>query len=121
MAGGTMKKWISAAVMLSVAAFAGGCNTTGKSEFANVQAAISGSPALRKQAIADCKKEIPFQSQSDKANVAALMNVSVAQVPSVFCTRSVGGVASGRITYEDFVAAKRGGDISRIIKVLQGR
>jgi hypothetical protein len=87
-----------------------------------MQVALSGSPALKKKVLAECYEKFHFHNEAEKANAAALMNVSPARAQPTLCNRVINAIASGRLKYSDYLAARRGGgDLSNVIKVLQGR
>jgi hypothetical protein len=96
-----------------------GCQTS--TQYQNMQVALSGSPALKKKTIAECSVKFHFRNEAEKANAAALMNVSPARAQSTACNRFINAMASGRLQYSDYLAARRGGDISNLIRVMQGR
>lgn len=80
---------------------------------------LQGSPAILKEIVDDCRAR-SFTAQEIK-DFAALMNVSRNRVRPVFCTRLHGGIASGRITYNDVKALYANRSTPNMIKVMQGR
>ncbi|MER8547179.1 MULTISPECIES: hypothetical protein [unclassified Mesorhizobium] len=115
-----MKTLVLATALMS-ATLISGC-TTSKTDFQNGQVALSGSPALKRQAIQRCMTKFKMRfGKVERANLAALMNVPDAGLEHTFCTRLMNGFANGRINYSDYLAALSHGDMSNAIKVLQGR
>jgi hypothetical protein len=110
--------------LLTLAAFltlASGCTSISKSEFETAQEAMKGSPGLKRDAIAECTHGVNGKPAAEKANVAKLMNVSLAAMPSLYCTRMMNAIASGRISYSDAQAFERGTKVPEMIQIIQGR
>lgn len=103
--------------VISVAALTS-CAPT-REEYETIHVTFQGSPAIVKEAVDDCRAR-SFTAQEIK-DFAALMNVSQSRVRPVFCKRFAGGIASGRITYNDIKALYANRSTPNMIKVLQGR
>lgn len=100
---------IAATAMLS------GCVT--ESSYKQAQEIVRGSPAMKRDAINECYRGASRASPARKAQMAKIMNVSPrSNVARTYCTRAFNGIASGRITYEDFRTKS-----PRFIRVIQGR
>ncbi|EXL09271.1 hypothetical protein [Aquamicrobium defluvii] len=100
---------IAAAAMLS------GCVT--ESSYKQAQEIVRGSPAMKRDAINECYRGASRASPARKAQMAKIMNVSPrSNVARTYCTRAFNGIASGRISYEDFRIRS-----PRFIRVIQGR
>ncbi len=85
------------------------------------QQVLKGSPALQNDFIKNCAQRLRNKPLQERQTLAAFANTSVAALPRVFCSRVTKGVASGRLSYADVNAAKRGQPTVNMIKVLQGR
>ncbi len=93
----------------------GGCVT--ESSYKQAQEIVRGSPAMKRDAINKCYSGASRASPARKAEMAKIMNVSPrSNVARTYCTRAFNGIASGRITYEDFRTKS-----PRFIRVIQGR
>jgi hypothetical protein len=62
-----------------------------------------------------------MNSKNTNNNVAVVMGVSPAQVPTVFCDRMIEGVQSGRLDATDINESKRGNITPKMLAVLQAR
>jgi hypothetical protein len=60
-------------------------------------------------------------SRNQKENLAALMMVSVEQVPEVFCRRTLAAFANGRLSLEEAKAAAMNRPSINLIRILQDR
>jgi hypothetical protein len=114
-----MKKSAFAITMVSLTAIAAGCTTMSSQDYALVQKELR-KPALRNEVTADCVASFRRDSAIEKENMAAFLNVSVAQLPSTFCTRFYRALASGRISYDQYLAAERNGNYAPFIRALRG-
>jgi len=114
-----MKHLTTTIMTIGLALALAGCGVS-RTQFENARAAAE-SPSVRASEIKKCTVAIAGKSATQRANIAALMNVSVASVPKVFCTRVINAAVSGRISYDDYRNARSGGDMTRIIRVLRGR
>ena len=109
------------AVLLGAALLAG-CTSTKEGQWNSAQAAMQGSPAFKRQIIADCTKQIRSRRLEDRQTVAKLMNVGIARVPTAFCNRFYNAWASGRLSYRDIQGIhSQTADNSRFVRILQGR
>lgn len=106
------------AAMLLTTAVVTGCSTVSKQDYAFARTELS-KPAVRKQAINRCVAMNHWASEAEKANVAALMNVTPSKANVTFCTRLLKAWADGRISYEDYAKAERSLNIAPFIKVLR--
>ncbi|MFI0848148.1 hypothetical protein [Mesorhizobium sp. IMUNJ 23232] len=103
------------------AALLAGCSMT-EGEFNNMQATIGGSPAVKRQVIADCIARQKRKPPSEIKEVALVMNVSLSNFPEIACKRLWNATAAGRITYADYVKLSQpSADSSKVIRILQGR
>lgn len=92
-----------------------GCVT--ESRYNQAQEIVRGSPAAKRQGVEQCYKGTSRASAARKAEMATIMNVSPRQdVARIYCQRAFDGIASGRITYEDFRTRS-----PKFIRVIQGR
>ncbi|GGF99692.1 hypothetical protein GCM10010924_29930 [Rhizobium wenxiniae] len=110
-------KFINILTSISVVAALSACAPT-RAQYDALQTTLEGSPQVRAQAIADCTKR--HWSSERTGNLAKLMNVREKQAKSTFCNRLHGGLASGRITYED-VKSVWSTPTPNMIRVMQGR
>ena len=81
---------------------------------------ISTDPTRRQGLVHQCRADARMQSRQDTANMAALMKVTPAQVPVVFCDRLLKGLESGRITAADLNSVGRGVITPAVLAVIQG-
>ncbi|AZO30839.1 MULTISPECIES: hypothetical protein [unclassified Mesorhizobium] len=110
------------AAVLVGAALLAGCTSANEGQWNTAQAAMQGNPAFKREVMADCVKQVGSRQLKDRQAVAKLMNVSVARVPSAFCSRFFNAWASGRLTYRDFQGIhSQTADKSRFVRILQGR
>jgi len=109
------------AVLLGAAILAG-CTSVSEGEWKTAQTVMQGSPAVKREVMTDCLKQLGSEPLKDRQAIAKLMNVSVARVPAAFCGRFLNAWASGRFSYRDFQGIhSQTADHSRFIRVLQGR
>ncbi|MFD1986557.1 hypothetical protein ACFSOZ_29390 [Mesorhizobium newzealandense] len=107
--------------LLLGAALLSGCNDVTEGQWKTATTVFHGSPALKKQVIADCIVRVGSGPLDKKKAAAALMNVSVNRFPSAFCNRFMNAWASGRPTYQDFRNINSDtADNSRFMRILQG-
>lgn len=100
---------------IAAAAILSGCVT--ESSYKQAQEIVRGSPAMKRDAINECYRGASRASPARKVQMAKIMNVSPrSNVARTYCTRAFNGIASGRITYEDFRTKS-----PRFIRVIQGR
>jgi hypothetical protein len=108
-------QYISIASILAVSAALAGCVT--ETSYNQARELVSGSPAMKRDAIERCYRGTSRASPARKAEMAKIMNVSArANVARIYCTRTFNGIASGRISYQDFRSKS-----PRFIRVIQGR
>ena len=81
---------------------------------------LSADPTRRQWLVNECRADARMQSRQDTANMAALMKVTPAQVPVVFCDRLLKGLESGRITAADLNSVGRGVITPAVLAVIQG-
>jgi hypothetical protein len=105
--------------ILVVTAAVAGCTTMSSQDYALAQKELR-KPAIRKEVTAKCVASFRQDSTVEKENMAAFLNVSVAQLPSAFCTRFYRALASGRISYDEYLAAERNGNYAPFIRALRG-
>ena len=106
---------ITFSALACAAAILAGCVT--ERSYGQAQEIVRGSPAARQDAINKCAMGVNAGSASRRAEIARIINVSPrSNVGRTYCTRAFNGIASGRITYEDF--RKRS---PQFIRVVQGR
>ncbi len=89
-----------------------------RAQYDALQTTLEGSPKARAQVTANCTRK--HWSAEKTGNLARLMNVPEKRAKSTFCNRLHGGLASGRITYED-VKSVWSTPTSNMIRVMQGR
>lgn len=96
-----------------------GCATT-PVEFEAVREGFKGSPALRKEGIAACARDMKL-TPDDRRIAAALMNLtSESDVEKTACSRIMAGIVSGAVTREEF-DARPVRLTPRLVRVLQNR
>ena len=82
---------------------------------------VANDPARRQDLMNSCRADIRMNSKNTNNNVAVVMGVSPAQVPTVFCDRMIEGVQSGRLDATDINESKRGNITPKMLAVLQAR
>ncbi|WP_432285503.1 hypothetical protein SLT36_01525 [Aminobacter sp. BA135] len=108
--------------LLGLSAIVAGCTTMSQGEYKNLQTALNGSPALKREVLVSCIKDENARSAKEKAEMAALFNIEPKNYASTFCKRMFNGLTSGRITYQDYVNLDSPtADSSKVIRILQGR
>lgn len=82
------------------------------------------STSIRRADLAVCSwiEDENARSANDKAEMATVLNIDPKNYAATFCKRLVNGMASGRITYQDYVNLRSStADSSRFIRVMQKR
>ncbi|HEV2506256.1 MAG TPA: hypothetical protein VGV39_24485 [Mesorhizobium sp.] len=115
-----MSKAISGTITALALLIAGGCSTVTESEYKSAQVVMKESGTTRRQLNAECIADFRGESSADKANMAALLGVSVARLPAAFCGRMISAMANGRLSYQDIYGARRDGNYAKLIAVLRG-
>ena len=114
-------RFILVATILSFSIISG-CSTTSEADYNAGITVVKSNPSARKEISRKCIAEVKAQSLLDQKNLAAVMNVSLASYPKVFCQRLIGAMLNGRLTHADFKAMSGlNGDYSKLIKIVQGR
>ncbi|NUS67983.1 MAG: hypothetical protein HOQ41_06490 [Ensifer adhaerens] len=113
-----MKLLLTASLVLSLAVLAS-CAPS-QDDYARMQTAVQGSPALQNEIYRDCVSK--RWSKSDREDAALLLSVSPGKAQAVTCKRVVNALASGRLKYADVhqLMTNRGPTVN-LIKILQGR
>lgn len=106
---------IRAIAVVSTALLLSACVT--ERSYNQAQEIVRGSPAAKRDAVDRCYRGASRTSAAGKAEMAKIMNVSPRRnVARIYCQRAFDGIASGRITYDDFRTKS-----PRFIRVIQGR
>ncbi len=117
-----MHDMIRRVILLGLSAIVAGCTTMSQGEYKTAQTALSGSPSLKHEIMASCIKDENARSAKDKAEMAAVFNINPNTYAQTFCKRMINGMASNRITYQDYRNLDSStADNSKLIRVLQGR
>lgn len=113
---------IRLAALLGISVIVTGCTTMSQGEYKTAQTALAGSPALKRETMNSCIKDENARSAKDKAEMAAVFNIDPKNYAATFCKRLINGMASNRITYQDYANLDSStADNSKLIRVLQGR
>jgi len=105
----------SALSVIALSVTLAGCVT--ETSYNQARELVRGSPAMKRDAIERCYRRTNRASPTRKVEMAKIMNVSSrANVARIYCTRAFNGVASGRISYQDFRTKS-----PKFIRVIQGR
>ena len=106
--------------LLIAVVFVASCSaSTSDSEFQKLQDITSRSDFAR--SINDeCIEEISRETRKTREELAAAIKVPVSKLPSALCGRVVRGLASGRLTREDWDALNRGKATDNLIRVIKG-
>ena len=92
-------------LLLGACAGAGtGSPTITREAFASVQQSVRTDPGFRATEIEKCIGRRAAEPQAAREMMARMLAVDAAVVDRVYCERQVDAVASGRISYEDYVA-----------------
>ncbi|KQT69678.1 MULTISPECIES: hypothetical protein [unclassified Aureimonas] len=110
-------KYISTIVVASMAL--SGCVSS--TNYASLQEAMKGSPELVEKMTDDCAGSY-HGSATEREYLAKLARVpNNDKLPKVICLRAYRGIATGRITYEDFMSMSSGQLRPVVIRVIQNR
>ncbi|MBD0416445.1 hypothetical protein [Oryzicola mucosus] len=113
-------KHIATLALLSVALV--GCASVSEGRYKTMQTALNGPAETRNAALKKCVDREKKRSLTHKQNVAMITGASVEAYPEVFCRRVMNGIASGRISYQDYLQLRNpAADNSKIVKIVQGR
>ena len=106
--------------LLIAVVFVASCSaSTSDSEFKKVQDTASRSDFAR--AISDeCIDVVSHETRKTREELAAAIKVPVSKLPSALCGRVVRGLASGRLTSEDWDALNRGRATDNLMRVIKG-
>jgi hypothetical protein len=91
-----------------------------QADFDAARRIIKADPARRQVLVHDCRANMRMKSKKERGNIAALMKVSLADVPAVFCDRTINAADSGRLTAADTNSFRRGEISPKMIAILQG-
>lgn len=95
-----------------------GCTTA--QDFEGVREAVKGSPALRREGIEKCARDMRMKPE-DRRLGAALMNVGPdSDVERIACTRMMAGLVSGQLTHADIYSVPLR-LTPKLVRVLQNR
>jgi hypothetical protein len=109
------------AVMISALAVFSGCNTVFETDYKAGQTFLAENKSARRIVAQECAKDVGY-TDIEKRELAAIMNVPESKVTEVACRRFTNAMASGRMTYDDYVnMISNSGDQSKILKILVGR
>ncbi|ALN71453.1 hypothetical protein [Aureimonas sp. AU20] len=112
-------KSFKAALAVSGLMLLGGCVSA--TQYAATSEALKGSPALRRDGVESCIKRNRV-TPAQKDLMRKLMNLAPgSNVDRVACERLIGGIASGRLTHEDYRNTVTGHVTPQVIRVLQAR
>ncbi len=107
------------AVAIVTSALASCATQATPEKYQAASSALEGSAALRTKMIAQCVQQ-KWRKETIE-NLALLLDVSESKAPALGCQRVINGMASGKLTYEDFEKTRRGDITAKVVKVLQGR
>jgi PBP1b-binding outer membrane lipoprotein LpoB len=117
-----MQKMTIAASAVLIALSVSGCTTVSESEYKLGRSYLAENPSFKRELIRDCVADQRRESIGDQKTTAALMGVSVAAYPKLFCSRVINAYANGRLTYRDMTNVSNGSaDQSVIVKIVLGR
>ncbi|TWI31659.1 hypothetical protein [Mesorhizobium tianshanense] len=99
-----------------------GCTTMSSGTWNNLHEKMRDSPQTRHRLIADCIARQRGLNSHQKVAHAKLVNRNVANYAPTYCRRFLGGIASGRITYDDYLKLDSpNADHSKVLKLMAGR
>lgn len=97
----------------------GGCVSA--TQYSAVSEALKGSPELRRENVTTCVRNNRSTPQQ-KDMMRKLMNLSPgSDVVRVGCERVTAGMASGKLTYEDYRGVQFGQITPQVVRILQNR
>jgi hypothetical protein len=110
-------------VSVSVSAIVlAGCTTMSYGTWNNLHEKMRDSPQTTHKLIADCIARQRGLSSRQKVAHAKLVNRNIADYAPTYCRRFLGGIASGRITYDDYLKLDSpNADHSKVLKLMAGR
>lgn len=97
------------------------CTTFSEKQYDSLVTKLAASPRLQKNEIEACKRKYHNSRQSVRKNLAVVTGVDPDKGVSIFCNRMIKAFAKNKVTYEDFVAARRGQITPRLLKLVQGK
>ncbi|MFD1883287.1 hypothetical protein [Paracoccus pacificus] len=106
-------------LVLALVALAG-CGVS-EDKFESSREVLAGSPAARNAFISNCVERMKSKPAQQRAQLAAIINTSVRNMPGSYCQRVTRGIVNGRITREDLNKSMGGNVTPSVIRVLQGR
>ncbi|SEE80313.1 hypothetical protein SAMN05444161_7222 [Rhizobiales bacterium GAS191] len=92
-----------------------------RDKFSVAADAMKGSAALRRLGVERCAARMNAMPKSQRANIAALIDVSLEHMPATFCERVLSAMASGQMSYDDYVDAIRRHLTVKVVHIIQGR
>ena len=106
-------------MILSIATLTGSTGTS-QQGLDKMEHMMRRSPELRRDANTECIEDMSRKSLANREGLAKVMNVGLAKVPSTFCRRVLGALASGRLKQSDLEAAVKGQATPTVIRILKG-
>lgn len=97
------------------------CTTYSEKQYDTLVTKLAASPRLQKNEIEGCKRKYHGARQSVRKNLAVVTGSDPDKGVTVFCNRMINAFAKNKVTYEDFVAARRGQITPRMLKLVQGK
>ena len=92
-----------------------------QSELNTGRGMVATDPARRQDLLNNCQADIRMKPKQLRNNMAALVGVTPAQMPAVFCNRVLSAIESGHLTAADLNATGRGDISPKVLAVVQGR
>lgn len=110
------------ALLILCALVLSNCSLPSKQEFEKIQAMLNRSADLRRAVNTECIEMVAAQPRKTRENGATYMNVSLGQMPSTFCKRMLGAMATGRFTVVDLeTIRKTKKPTANLVKILKGQ
>jgi hypothetical protein len=121
-----MRGWLLASALVI-----GGCAATAPppppsisaSDYATLRQVLAQSPTARAELERTCARGPLAASESERAAMAAILDVEVEEVQRVFCERLVAAIARGDVDHADFQRLEAGSEdpafMRRLIRALR--
>lgn len=105
---------------LGLAACASSSDRLDRSDYDIVQRDLRNNPQVYRREVQRCIASSSRDSHAERTALGNELGTSAARAPQAFCTRMYRGIASGRVSYSEFIAATNGHFTPNMVRVLRG-
>ena len=88
-------------------------------QFRLLQRSLNESPTMRVETTRPCAAKQAAKSGPDRAAMAAILEVTEAEVPEVLCRRLVEALAAAKLTFEDVQSIQAGNQDTNLVDRLR--